>query len=405
MIQKSKVKRLPIKLIQLIGKPYILFIEGINKISFYNAHTLYKEIENFQQGKSRLLIAFRHPTRHDPPVIAYAFLNLLYKSARKAGYTLDRINHCHYLYGTWVLMWANKLAKWLFPGIGAIPVSSRGMNISSIKTIRDILLNGDYPLALAPEGQVNYHNGLCESLEPGIINMASWCREDLNRSQIDKDVRVLPLSLYYYYPQNEKILKEIYRRINRILAIETPTGSSQERLCIYTKDIIRPIEREYLEIDDSTIKIGLPERISRLTDSVLERAEKILSISGTGSFLNRVVTIRATIEHDLIKSGQKTHEAIRHMEIADILEYITPSYIEDIEDKNRYIEYGLNLLDLYNRFNGGNISTRWSPRGKVVRISSGNILEYKTTNSKQEKREQIEMLNTQLIQEFNNISL
>lgn len=361
-------------------------------------------MEDFQHGKSRLLIAFRHPTRHDPPVFVYAFLKLLYNSAKKEDYTLDRINHCHYLYGTWVLMWANKLAKWLFPGIGAIPVSSRSMNISSIKTIRETLLNSSYPLAIAPEGQVNYHNGLSETLEPGIINMAAWCREDLDLIGSEQDVKILPLTLYYCYPKYEKTLKKIYRRLNRILSIETPTGSTEDRLCIYTKDIIRSIEREYIEIENSTIHISLSERLTRLTDSVLRSAEDILAISGTGSFLNRVVTIRAAIEAELLKSGLKEHLAIRHMEIADILEYITPSYIEKTEDENRYIEYGLNLLDLFNRFKGGNISTRWSPRGKIVRITSGEILEYKTTNSKQEKRKQLEFLTEKLGEEFKKIS-
>lgn len=405
MNKKRRIKKLPILFIQLLGRPYIYLVEGIKNITFKNTQSLYKVMEEFQNGKSRLLIAFRHPTRHDPPVVVYMFLKLLYNRAKLEGYQLDRFNHCHYLYGTWVLMWANRLAKWLFPGIGAIPVSSRNMNIKSIKTIREILQYGDYPLALAPEGQVNYHNGLIESLEPGVINMAAWCKEDLNRTGSDKSIKVLPLTLYYHYPKYEKTLKEIYRRLNRILSIETPTGPTKDQLCIYTKDIIRSIEREYIEIDDSTIHISLPERLTRLTDSVLKSAEEILSISGTGSFLNRVVTIRATIETELQKSGLKEHLAIRHMEVADILEYITPSYIENITDQNRYIEYGLNLLDLYNRFKGGNISTRWSPRGKVVHITSGETLEYKTTNSKQEKRAQITLLTEQLNKEFNKISV
>lgn len=399
-----KIQKLPIELIKLIGRPFIYFIEGIKCVSFKSSETLFRELKEFQNGKTRLIVAFRHPTRHDPPVIVYSFLKLLYKRAKMEGIKLNRINHCHYLYGSWVLMWANGLAKWLFPGMGAIPVSSRGMNIKSIKTIRDTLLNGKYPLALAPEGQVNYHNGQIETLEPGLINMAAWCREDLNRTDSKKDVRILPLTLYYHYPHYNKTLKEIYKRLNKILKTKTPTGTTEDNLYIYTKDILRSIENKYIEMDTTLLQGDLQKRVDYLTDIVLKRAEELLSKNGSGSHLNRIVTIRATIEDQLLKSGKKTHSAMRHMEVADILEYITPSYINNCDDKNRYIEYGLNLLDLHNRLMGGNISTRWSPHGKEVYISSGNPIEYRTTRSKNEKREQFVTLNKSLTDEFIRIS-
>jgi hypothetical protein len=62
---------------------------------------------------------------------------------------------------------------------------------------------------------------------------------------------------------------------------------------------------------------------------------------------------------------------MRHMELADILEYIDPGYVGDDQSAERSIEYALNLLDVINRAAGGSIATRYKLPGKSAQLRIG----------------------------------
>ena len=58
-----------------------------------------------------------------------------------------------------------------------------------------------------------------------------------------------------------------------------------------------------------------------------------------------------------------------------MLEYVQPDYIGPGASVNRLLEYALNLNDVENRVLGGDVSSRYSPSGKQVRIRIGEPLE------------------------------
>jgi len=66
---------------------------------------------------------------------------------------------------------------------------------------------------------------------------------------------------------------------------------------------------------------------------------------------------------------------LRHNELVDVLEYVRPDYIGPGASLNRLVEYALNLADVENRLMGGDVSSRYSPRGKQVRIRIGEPIE------------------------------
>jgi hypothetical protein len=66
---------------------------------------------------------------------------------------------------------------------------------------------------------------------------------------------------------------------------------------------------------------------------------------------------------------------LRHNELVDVLEYVRPDYIGPGASLNRQVEYALNLADVENRLLGGDVSSRYSPPGKQVRIRIGEPLE------------------------------
>jgi hypothetical protein len=60
-----------------------------------------------------------------------------------------------------------------------------------------------------------------------------------------------------------------------------------------------------------------------------------------------------------------------HQQIVDLLEYVRPDYIPPGCTSTRLIEYGMNLLDLCNRMQGGNVDTRFFQRGMRARVLFG----------------------------------
>ena len=99
----------------------------------------------------------------------------------------------------------------------------------------------------------------------------------------------------------------------------------------------------------------------------------------------------------------KGHLILRHERVADILEYIDPTYITETDDPHRACEYGLNLLDLVNRMEGGTIDTRYSPGGKQVSMLFGERIPLQTTQGIRRK-EQISRFSTQIHQSLSDIS-
>jgi hypothetical protein len=113
-----------------------------------------------------------------------------------------------------------------------------------------------------------------------------------------------------------------------------------------------------------------------------------------GDLLNRVFTVRQRgwdflFRGDVPAAGQaspldrlladrladEAYLQLRHNELVDVLEYVRPDYIGEEASLNRLVEYALNLADVENRLLGGDVSSRYSPRGKQVRIRVGEPLE------------------------------
>ncbi|MGL1894219.1 MAG: 1-acyl-sn-glycerol-3-phosphate acyltransferase [Spirochaetaceae bacterium] len=377
---------------KLLSPIYVKFVEGISKIDLSDAKELKEELDNFKKDKSRLIIAFRHPSKHDPALLMHVLNN------KYSGNT-----HCQFVYGTWVLKWANSLVKWLFPGIGAIPLSNRGRSLEGMKEIRRMMIDGKHPLALAPEAQITYHNGKCGELEPGVISIAGWCKDDLLKLNIDKKVNILPLTLYYDYSKKAdtsiKILKHLI----------SPVLNNSDDLMLYTDFVISRVQK-FLKADSGSQKNDNKPRIQKITflcNSILSKAEAFFKIKPSGSLLNRVLTIRENCEQYINKNGV-THQLIpilRYMEVVDVLEYINPTYILTSTNKNRQIEYLLNLLDVINRLNGGTIATRFTGIYKEVKIITGSVIEYKTTINRTQKKEQIKELNCRLLTVLERLSI
>ncbi|UCF99009.1 MAG: hypothetical protein JSV89_05590 [Spirochaetaceae bacterium] len=80
--------------------------------------------------------------------------------------------------------------------IGGIAVMNRRNDTESMRTIRRQLSDGPFPVALAPEGQVSYHNHLLGPIEGGTARLAVWCLEDLEHQGRNEEILIVPVACH-----------------------------------------------------------------------------------------------------------------------------------------------------------------------------------------------------------------
>lgn len=181
---------------------------GIKKIETVNGKTLVKLYHQFQIGKIRLILAFRHCEVDDPLSGLHLFAHAIPKIARQHSISLQPPIHGHFVYDRGMTIWAGNWLGWLFARMGGIPVH-RGKTIDwqAIKKIREILVNGKFPLVVAPEGATNGHSEIVSPLKSGVAQFAFWCVEDLAKANRNEKVIIIPINIQYHYlnPQWSKL--------------------------------------------------------------------------------------------------------------------------------------------------------------------------------------------------------
>lgn len=375
---------------------YLRFIEGISKVETAGIEHLIGGFQKFYRKTARVLVVFRHASVHDAPVMVYLFCRCLPAAARRAGERIGGRAHAHFLYGRGVLNWAGGGAAFLFPRIAGIPVMNRKNDAQGMRTIRRYLVDGPFPICLAPEGQVTYHNHRLGPIEGGAARLAAWCLEDLERQDRDEEILILPVACsYLFHDQPELLFDRIIERILADSGFASPSATSRhERLIELTERLLERMEQFYerfFTIEKPVSKnLSLRERIERVCRAALTVPENFMKIRPEEDLLSRVLTVRQRgwdflFRSDLPQEGriapmervlmdriaEEAYLHLRHNELVDVLEYLQPDYISPEASLNRLIEYALTLHDVINRLMGGSISSRFSPSGKVVRITIG----------------------------------
>ena len=315
--------------------------------------------------------------------MAYLFCRCLPAEARRRRQKLGGLGHAHFLYGRGVLNWAGGGASFLIPRSDA-----QGM-----RTIRRYLSDGPFPISLAPEGQVSYHNHRLGPIEGGTARLAVWCLEDLERQGREEEILIIPVACHYLYPDNpEQLFAQVVDRIIQRAGLQRPQSDSRYNTLIeLTDQLLQKIEAFYSRFftieEQNNKKISLRCRIERVCRAALRVPEAFMGIQPEQDLLSRVFTVRQRgwdflFRSDLPEGGKippldrvlmdriadEVYLHLRHNELVDLLEYIQPEYISPEASLNRLIEYALNLADLVNRAMGGDISFRYSPPKKRVQI-------------------------------------
>lgn len=281
---------------------------GISQIKTVNGETLVKLFHQFQSGKIRLILAFRHCEVDDPLSGLHLLSREIPKIARQQDIRLKSPIHSHFMYDRGMPIWAGDWLGWLFAQMGGVPVH-RGKNLDwqAIKKSRELLIGGQFPLVVAPEGATNGHSEIVSPLEPGVAQLAFWCVEDLAKANRVEEVIVVPINIQYHYPNPQ------WSKLDRLLSnLETDCGlptqaiinsTSEPEKLVYSRllrlgeYLLSQMEQFYhrfyhcllpdLSQDGINLEEHLNVRLQKLLDVSLQVGESYFGLKKKGNIIER----------------------------------------------------------------------------------------------------------------------
>jgi hypothetical protein len=409
-------------LVRALGPLYVKVALRLDGLELQGAERLVRAWKDFQDGRARLILAFRHPYGDEPQLFSYLFDTVVPREARRLGAALPRRAHARFVHGYEVPLWSGPLVRWLLPRIGAVPVYHARYDSASVARIRAIAREDDFPLALAPEGQVSYRSETLPRMENGTARIAFWCAEDLERAGQSMPVLVLPLSVHYHRDESEigkieALVSGLERRCGIGPSPGPPAAGPARRAALKAR--LAVLDLALLDLAESIYGLrptagltgagratdGAPAagstraspltrdaRLAAVIDAALGRAESMLGIDGArankpteygGASTDRIarlyrvrqegwdriypdrdLELMKPLERELAdRQAGEAWYAMRHMETVDLACYLDSDYIEgrtgeDGPSFDRLVECAYSLADLASRLVGGDISDR-----------------------------------------------
>ncbi|MBK1986439.1 1-acyl-sn-glycerol-3-phosphate acyltransferase [Sphaerospermopsis aphanizomenoides BCCUSP55] len=372
---------------------------GIVKIEAKNAENLAKLYQEFQAGKIRFLIAFRHPEVEDPLTMLYLLSRIVPKVAREQGISLKYPVHSHFMYERGMTLWAGNWLGWLFSKVGGVPVRrGRKVDRNAIQMVRDLFANAKMPIAIAPEGGTNGHSGIVSPLEPGVAQLGFWCVEDLQKANRQETVFIIPISIKYSYvnPPWSKIdwlLSKLEADSGLPVTEINQTGKQPEeilyqRILYLAEYLITEMEEFYhrfyhRDLPAITSEATTPAnevlitRLHRLMDTALQVCEQYFNVQAQGSFIDRCRRLEEAgwnyIYRDDIadinslppfKRGladwvaEEADLRMQHMRIAESFVAVTANYIQEKPTADRFAETILLMFDMLSRIKDSTLPGR-----------------------------------------------
>ena len=334
---------------------------GIVEVEAKGTERLVELYRDFQGGKTRFMIAFRHPSADDPLALYSLLSQSVPTAARKMGVSLNSPTHAYYLYDRGVPLWAGRTVAWLLPRTGGISLQRGKLDRQSLKTARDKFANGDQPMMVAPEGATNGLSEYVSPLEPGIAQMAFWCLEDLKTANRPEKVYLVPLGLKYSY------VEPPWEGVDNLLSmLETECGivvSSQleryARLTQIGENLLEQLEGYYSrfhrqEVIKESSNIG--ERLRNLLENALLTSEEFFGLQPKGTPADRCRRVEQAgwdriYREDLkgqplspVQKGladrvaEEADSRMWHMRIVEAFVSVTGNYVREKPTADRFAE-------------------------------------------------------------------
>jgi 1-acyl-sn-glycerol-3-phosphate acyltransferase len=373
-----------------------LHITNINVTDIDRLVEVYKQS---QMGRWRLILAFRHPSSDDAFCLGYLFTKMLPAAAHQHRISLKSPVFAHFLYERGVPLWAGKIVNWLYPRLGGIPIHRGKADRLGLKLARDLLVNGQMPIAMAPEGAANGHSELVSPLQSGAAQIGFWAMEDLVRAGRTEDVLIVPIGIQYYYVNEqwdklEQLLHHLEQecglevaRHDSIVAIGQSDRRPMQKL-IYdrfyrvSQHLLYQMENFYAQfyhyqiperppLEQSISRTEIAQRLQHILDFALQVSESYFNLQSLGTTVDRYRRIEQagwdwiyreelTPPNQLPLVSRKLADRIAteadlrmwHIRIVESFVAVTDSYVKDRPTFARFAEISLLLWDLVAQIDG-----------------------------------------------------
>jgi 1-acyl-sn-glycerol-3-phosphate acyltransferase len=438
---------------QLLLPSLLRWQTTIRQIEADNVEVLVDLYRQFQERKTRFLIAFRHPTTEDPLCLAYLLYHILPKVASRQSVSLNSPIHAHFIYDRGIPLWVGSYLGWVASRLGATPIQRGKADWAGLRSARDLFVNGRFPMAAAPEGATNGVSEIVNPLEPGIAQMGFWCVEDLHKALRDEQVFIVPVGIKYHFLEAPwyniaKLLSEL-EAVSGLPLYEDNTSSNVPtpdslylRLFRLGEHLISLMEEFYQrfyhqKLPDTQIPEGqekdinevLATRLQALLNVVLQVAEQYFDLQPKGNYNDRCrrveqagwnyifreefkdVKTLSTLELSLAhRIAEEANLRMWHMRLVESLVAVTGKYVREKPTPERFAETTILLWNVVNRIRGGNPSQRPTLGEQRVKITIGKPIsvseryaEYKA--SRQGARQAVANLTKDLQQALEDLIL
>lgn len=387
---------------------------GIVQIEAKNTEILAQLYQQFQSGKIRFLIAFRHPEVEDPLCMLYLLSRIVPQTARQQGIKLQYPIHSHFLYDRGMTLWAGNWLGWLFSRVGGVPVRrGRRLDRQAIQNARELFANAQLPIAVAPEGGTNGHSSIVSPLEPGVAQLSFWCVEDLKKANRTETVLIVPIAIEYSY------VKPPWLKLDWLLSkleadsglpvteinqsgIQKPEEIYYQRLYNLAEYLIGEMEEFYRRFYHQDIPKTISNeeftspseilvaRLHRLLDKALQVAEEYFALQPQGNFIDRCRRLEEVgwsyiYREDLadintlspLKRGladwiaQEADLRMQHIRLVESFVAVTANYIQEQPTAERFAETALLIFDMLSRIKDSTLPGRPRLGLKKAQITIG----------------------------------
>lgn len=362
---------------QLVLPAWLKSRKAITHIQADNVEVLAELYQQFQTGKIRFLMAFRHPSTDDPLCMAYLLAHVLPQVAKEQNIPIQHPLHSHFIYDRGIPLWAGMQAGWLYSRLGGIPIHRGKVDRMSLKVARNLFANGNLPMAVAPEGATNGHNEIVSSLEPGVAQLGFWCVEDLLKAGRSEQVFIVPIGIQYSYVEAPwQAVEQILSQLEVDSGLEPQEESLYRRLYQLGEHLLKLMENFYAQFYPQMPKVTATEfttRLQALLDIALKVAEQYFNISSSGSLSDRCRRVEQAGWDRIYREDIKNLDALSplerglanriaeesnlrmwHMRLVESFVEVTGDYVLKKHTVERFAETTLLLWDMMTRIKGGN---------------------------------------------------
>ncbi|HEY9651247.1 MAG TPA: 1-acyl-sn-glycerol-3-phosphate acyltransferase [Coleofasciculaceae cyanobacterium] len=378
---------------------------AITEIQANHVEGLVDLYRQFQEGKIRFLLAFRHPKVDDPFCMAHLLWRLVPQAARKQKISLQYPTHAHFIYDRGIPLWAGSKLGWLYSRLGCTPIQRGKADWMGLRSARDLFANSQLPMAAAPEGATNGHNEIVSPLEPGIAQLGFWCVEDLLKTERSQQVLIVPIGIQYRYveaPWNaiQTLLSELEEAcglspeepqaegFNQLTILQPLEASLYQRLYRLGEHLLGVMEEFYRRFYHQTFpqanaasKVNstnlanetLAVRLQSLLDVALNVAEEYFNLAPKGNVIDRCRRLEQAGWNYIYREDFKTTKTLSpldrgladriaeeaylrmwHMRLVETFVEVTGHYVLEKPTVERFAETTLLLWDMVTRIKGGN---------------------------------------------------